>query len=190
MIVPKVFIISGPSGAGKTTLLKRLFQKKFVKDNFLLSISFTTRVKRQGEKEGKDYFFVNKEEFAKLKREGFFLETQKVLDDFYGTPKYFLNRAVKEKKSLILCIDVKGTKYLKNNFKQDKITTIFVATPTRSELYQRLKKRKEHRKSIEKRIELARKELQYLKYYDYVIVNRTLEESVKNLESILKEERL
>jgi len=183
----RLFIISGPAGVGKTTLLKKLFQKKFVKKNFLRTISFTTREKREGEKEGRDYFFVSKEEFLKKKKEGFFLETQKVLNDYYGTPKYFLKEAKKEKKDLILCIDVKGGKYLKKNFKEGKIITIFIAVDL-EEIYQRLKRRKEIH--LKEKLLLAKKEMEYLKYYDYLVINKDIRKSVEDLEAILKAERL
>ncbi|MCD6583235.1 MAG: guanylate kinase [Candidatus Omnitrophica bacterium] len=183
---PKVFIISGPSGAGKTTLINRLFQKKFVRDNFLKSVSFTTRKKRRGEREGRDYFFVDNRKFRDLKKEGFFLETQKVLDDFYGTPKFFLEEAERKGKDLILCIDVKGGKYLKSKLKKDEIVTIFITAPHRKELFYRLKKREEDSQNIKKRITLAKKELQFLKFYDYLIVNQNIGESIKELEKILR----
>jgi len=183
----RLFIISGPAGVGKTTLLKKLFQKRFVKENFLRTISFTTREKRKGEREGKDYFFVSKEEFLKKKKEGFFLETQKVLNDYYGTPKYFLKEAKREKKDLILCIDVKGGKYLKKNFKEGKIITIFIAIDL-EEIYQRLKKRREIH--LKEKVLLAKKEVEYLKYYDYLVINKDIKKSIKDLEAILKAERL
>ncbi len=183
----RLFIISGPAGVGKTTLLKRLFQKKFVKENFLQTTSFTTRERREGEREGKDYFFVSKEEFLKKKKKNFFLETQKVLNDYYGTPKYFLKKAKEKKKDLILCIDVKGGKYLKKNFKEGKIITIFISVD-KKELYRRLRKRKETK--LKEKLKLAEKERAYLKYYDYLVVNENMEKSLKDLEVILKAERL
>lgn len=186
----RLFIISGPSGAGKTTLISRLFKKPLIRKNFLCAVSFTTRRKRRGEKENEDYFFVNKREFQQLRRQGFFLETQRVLNDFYGTPKFYVDRAAKEGKDLILCIDVKGGKYLKNKFRQSKIIGIFVMTEDEEELYRRLKKRQELTRSIAQRVSLAKKELKYLKYYDYVITNQDLEESVKNLEAVLRAEQL
>ena len=187
---PLLFIISGPSGAGKTTLLKKLFRRKFIRDNCLLSISYTTRPERPGEKEGRDYFFITEDIFAHFIRKKFFLETQRVGDDFYGTSVSFLHRAAKEAKDLILCIDVKGEKYLKNNFKKGRIISIFVGVPDERELFRRLKKRREKSFIIGKRIALAKKELKYLKYYTYLIINQDLDESIKNLEAIIRAERI
>jgi guanylate kinase len=181
----RIFILSGPSGAGKTTLLNELFRKRFIKNNFVRGISFTTRKIRPKEKKGKDYFFVTKKKFLKLKKENFFLETQRVLDNHYGTPRYFYARALEEKKDLILCIDVKGGMYLKKNFKLGKIFTIFISAPTERDLHQRLHKRADEKEMIKKRTELAKKELQFSKYYDYLIINQDIKTSLKTLESIL-----
>ncbi|MDP2923261.1 MAG: guanylate kinase [Candidatus Omnitrophota bacterium] len=181
---PKIFILSGPSGAGKTTLLDKLFHNKSTKNSFLRGISFTTRAKRPQEANGKDYFFVNKEELLKLKKRNFFLEHQKVLENYYGTPKYFYVNAKKEKKDLILCIDVKGGMYLKKKHRAGRIITIFVRAPNKKELKRRLKQRVEQKDSIVKRVSLAKKELQFSKYYDYVMVNQDLQTSVKILEDI------
>lgn len=180
----KIFILSGPSGAGKTTLLNKIFRNKIIKNKFLRAISFTTRSKRPQETEGKDYFFGSKQEFLILKKKGFFLEYQKVLDNYYGTPKYFYNNAQEQKKDLILCIDVKGGMYLKKKHRAGKIITIFVRAPNRQELKKRLQHRVEHKESIAKRVNLAKKELQFSKYYDYIIVNQDLKNSVKSLQDI------
>lgn len=181
----KIFILSGPSGAGKTTLLNKLFHKKFFQKYFVRGISVTTRQRRSQEEDGKDYFFVTKKEFLKLKSKGFFLESEKVLENYYGTPKYFYQRALRLKKSLILCIDVKGGMYLKKNLKAAKIITLFISAPTEKDLYHRLGKRVERQETIEKRIKLAKKELQFSKYYDRVIINKDINASLKALEKVL-----
>lgn len=187
---PLLFILSGPSGAGKTTLLDRLFRKKFFREHFLLAVSCTTRKKRPGEKEGRDYFFIDKKTFLRRKREGFFLETQKVVEEYYGTPAFFLQQARKEGKGLVLCIDVKGGRYVQRRVKDAHIISIFVSAPDRNELQARLKKRKEAPSVIRKRIDLAKKELHYLKYYGYLIINKNLSESVQDLEAVLRGERV
>ncbi len=185
----KIIIISGPSGAGKTTLLKKIFLRPLIKKNFILAVSYTTRMKRKQEKEGRDYFFVSKEQFHRLIKKKFFLEYQKVLNDYYGTPRYFLKEAQKKRRDLILCIDVKGGMYLKKRIKKDKIVTIFIGVPTQGELSRRLRKRGDS-KIIKKRIALAKKELQFAKVYDYLIINQNLQSALKLLERVLITERL
>ena len=105
---PRIFIISGPGGAGKTTIVGQLFSKEQIKKAFIQGITITTRKKRPQEKESRDYFFVEEEEFLRLKKSRFFLESEKVLDNYYGTPKILYALAKKKGKGLILCIDVKG----------------------------------------------------------------------------------
>lgn len=181
----KVIIISGPSGAGKTTLLKKLFSKKKIRNSFIQSISCTTRKRRPGEKEGRDYFFISKNKFIKSAKKKFFLEHQKVLDDYYGTPKHFLKTTQQQSKNLIVCIDVKGGAYLKKHFKKDDVVTVFISAPNKKDLSRRLEKRAENKASIEKRIKLAKKELQFIKDYDYLIINQDLKLAVELLENIL-----
>ncbi len=185
----RIIVISGPSGAGKTTLLKKLFLKKFIKNNFLLAVSCTTRLKRKGEREGRDYFFINQKKFKELIKKKYFLEHQKVLNDYYGTPKYFLQEAKRQKKDLILCIDVKGAVYLRRRLRRDKITTVFITAPTEEELSRRLCKRGDSA-IVKKRLSLAKKELQFVKVYDYLIINQNLKNALKLLEAVLIAERL
>lgn len=185
----RVIVISGPSGAGKTTLLKKLFSKRFIRNNFLLAVSCTTRVKRKGEREGHDYFFISQKEFRKLIKKKYFLEYQKVLNAYYGTPKYFLQKAKEQHKDLILCIDVKGGMYLKRKLKKGKVVTVFITAPTEEELSRRLRKRGDSA-IVKKRISLAKKELQFAKVYDYLIINQNLKDAVKLLEAVLIAERL
>ena len=181
----KIFIVSGPAGAGKTTLLNILFKDKDIKKRFIKAISYTTRKIREREKNKRDYYFVDKKEFLKLKRKNFFLESQKVLDNYYGTPKCFYNQAKEEDKNLILCIDVKGAMYLKKNLKNDKIITIFVLAEDKDELCNRLKKRFEEEDTIKKKLNLAKKELKFSKYYDYIITNKNLKDTLKIFKKIL-----
>lgn len=184
---PAVFIISGPGGVGKTTVVKRLFLQKNIKDNFLKSISYTTRKRRALEREGRDYFFVGKEEFLKLKKKKFFLESEKVLDDYYGTPKSLYAWAKRGGKKIVLCIDVKGGMYLKKNLKRGKIVTIFIAAPSENDLQNRLGGRREKKEFIEKRIDLGKKEEEFSKQYDFYVVNKDLKTTVEKVASILLE---
>ncbi|MBU2101779.1 MAG: guanylate kinase [Candidatus Omnitrophota bacterium] len=184
-MTPKIFIISGPGGSGKTTLLDALFRRKIFKKNFIRTISMTTRPRRSGERNGKDYFFTTHEDFLARKRKGFFLESQKVLANYYGTPKFFYAQAIAENKSLILCIDVKGGMYLKKSPRVGTINTIFITAPTDKELYRRLAGRAESKEFIKRRLVLAKEELKYARYYDYVVVNSTVKTALVDLEKVL-----
>ena len=181
----RIFIISGPGGAGKTTIVNKLLENEKMKAFFIKGITVTTRGQRPKEIEGKDYFFVEKEEFLRLKRKKFFLESQKILDNYYGTPKLFYSIAKAKKKGLVLVIDVKGGMYLKRSAKAGKIITIFLAAPNEKELYKRMEKRAESKKIMKQRIELAKKELQSSKCYDYVVINKTIDKTLKELRNIL-----
>jgi len=180
-----VFIISGPGGAGKTTLVKELFAKKEISEKFSRGITATTRSIRPEEEDGKDYFFVTKDEFLRLEKKKFFLESQKILEHSYGTPKLFFIIAKRKKKDLVLCIDVKGGMYLKKNFKAGKIVTIFVTAPTEKDLYRRMKKRSEEKGMMEKRVELAKKEISLAKHYDYLVTNKSVKSSLKKIKEII-----
>jgi len=180
-----VFVFSGPGGVGKTTLVERLFKKKWAKEKLVRAISATTRAKRPGEKEGKDYLFISREEFLARKAKKYFLESEQVLENFYGTPKFFYDNAIKDKKSLVLCIDVKGGMYLKKHLKGSRIITIFISAPKKEDLLARLKNRKEETAVIEKRIKLAQQELKFAKAYDYLVINNKLEIALKEIEAII-----
>ena len=182
---PKIFFISGPGGAGKTTIVEQLFLREKVKKDFIKGITITTRKKRLQEKDGKDYFFIEEEEFLRLRKRKFFLESQQVLENYYGTPKILYALAKRGGKSLVLCIDVKGGMYLKKEAKIKKVVTIFLVAPSGKELYRRMKKRDEKKGVIQKRVKLAKKELQFSKYYDYLVTNRNIKDTLKELEEIV-----
>ncbi len=184
---PRIFILSGPSGAGKTTLLNILLRKKNIQKKFVRAISFTTRKKRPGEKEGRDYFFISKKEFLALKKQNFFLESQRVFDNYYGTPKYFYEEAKNEGKNLILCIDVKGGMYLKSKYKLDRIIALFITAPSELALRKRLKGRIEDDETIQKRVALSSKEMEFAKHYDGIIINEDLKKASAALEKIVRQ---
>lgn len=186
---PTVFIISGPGGAGKTTLIKKLFQQANIQKGFLRGITVTTRKKRPKESEGKDYFFVSPEEFRRLENHKFFLETQKVLDNSYGTPKIFYTLAKAQGKDLILCIDVRGGLYLKKNYKAGKIVTIFIDAPNKKELVKRMKKRAGEKKTMQERVQLAKQEIAAADQYEHHLTNKNIKSTVEELEKIILKNR-
>jgi len=182
---PCVFIFSGPGGAGKTTIVNELFKRDDIRALCMKATTVTSRKRRPEEIDAKDYFFVSPEEFLYLQKRKFFLETQQVADNYYGTPKLFYTMAKKGKKHLVLCIDVKGGMYLKRNLKTARIITVFISAPSEKELYQRMKKRDEDKETITKRTALAKKELQFSKYYDYVITNKMVATAVSEAADII-----
>jgi guanylate kinase len=176
-----LFIVSAPAGTGKTTLVSMLTQQF---SNITRSISFTTRQKRPDEKDGIDYFFVNREEFQAKIKDGEFLEYAEVFGNYYGTSKKF----VEEKRSLgqhvILVIDTQGAMELKKE--QKDAIFIFARPPSMEEQRKRLQKRHtESPEAIDKRLSWAQEELQFAKDYDYQIINDDLKVAYEVLKSII-----
>lgn len=181
-----VFIISAPSGSGKTTLVSQLMAKE---SNLEFSISCTTRKPRGQEEDGKEYFFISREEFERRIEAGEFLEWAKVFDNYYGTSRQELARAEGLGKDLVLDIDVQGARQLKE--KIAGAVSIFILAPSRTELEQRLRSRSEDSDAvIRRRIEEAAAEIRNYSAYDYVIVNDRVDESARNLRSIIRAERV
>jgi len=179
----KVIVISAPSGTGKSTVCRLLLKK--IK-NLKYSVSVTTRQKRKFEKDGKDYFFVTKDEFKKMVKNNYFIEWQKVHNNYYGTPKEFIEKNLNKGYNVLLDIDVKGGKTLKKIY-PDGIF-IFLVPPSWEELKRRLRSRgTEDEKELELRLKNAKKELKFKKYYDFVIVNDKIEETLKKIVEIIKE---
>jgi len=178
----KIIVISGPSGCGKTTICKELIKKN---KNFVFSVSYTTRLKREGEINGKDYFFVSEQEFLKMVRQKKLVEWAKVYNNYYGTPKEPLLKAINSGKDILLDIDVQGGKNIKKIFPESIL--IFVLPPSYEVLKQRIISRaKDKPEEIKKRLKNLEKEIKNSKYYDYFIINDNLEETIKNIQSIIK----
>jgi guanylate kinase len=178
-------VISAPSGAGKTTLVKLVH--KHIK-GLLCSVSATTRLPASGEKNGEDYFFMSEKEFLKNKKANKFVETAIVHGHHYGTLKEQLDKRLRTGKDVVLNIDVKGALNVKKIYPEALL--IFIVPPSMKILAERLKKR--HRDSeieIKKRLNNAKREMLYKKYYNYVVVNDSLRRACKELESIMKKER-
>ena len=178
-------IISSPSGAGKTTVC-HLLVKKVPKLKF--SVSHTTRRPRPNEKDGVDYFFISEKEFQNRIEQGYFLEWAKVYDNFYGTANETVEALKKAGNDLLLDLDVQGAQSLKDSNYSGIF--IFLLPPSLKELRNRLKNRgTEDDNIIEQRLEIGRKEIAQYPFYDYVVINSDVEESVRNIIAIMQAER-
>ena len=184
MIKGKIIIISGPSGSGKTTLHKRLLLSPRFKGKLVKTISVTTRPKRAGEKEGREYRFVSKKIFLYKKRAGHFLESQKVFDNYYGTPKQDVKNLLNAGQNVLLCIDVKGARVVCRQY--PSAIKIFIKTPSWDVLKKRLEARgSEDSQGLKIRLKTARRELLEANRYDYVIINDDLKKAYKKLEKVV-----
>ena len=173
-----MIILSSPSGAGKTTLVKLLSERK----GFMTSISHTTRTPRSNEINGKDYHFINIEEFKKMIRNNEFLEYAKVFDNFYGTTKSTIFTELIKGKNVIFDIDWQGTEQIISKKLKNKILTFFILPPSREELFKRLSNRDMKDKLIaEERMKQFDKDVLLWKDYDYVIINNDLEVCYKQI---------
>ena len=183
----KIFIISGPSGSGKTTLYKKLLADPRYKERLVKTVSVTTRFPRPGEKHGRDYIFISKEQFLYRKRAGHFLESERVFDNYYGTPKKKVLGLLSQGKNVLLCIDVKGARMVRRHF--PKAIAIFIKTPSLAILRKRLAGRgSEDKKAFELRLKIARKELLEAPNYQHVVVNDDLSSTIRRLKSIVDKE--
>ncbi|MDD3775811.1 MAG: guanylate kinase [Sulfurovaceae bacterium] len=182
-----ILVLSGPSGAGKSTIINNA--APYI-GSYYFSISTTTRAPRNGEIHGKEYYFVSKEEFEADIQAGNFLEYAKVHDNYYGTSLKPVNEALNEGKLVIFDIDVQGHKLVRE--KLDDITTsIFITPPTLGELERRLNIRSLDDDSIiQRRITNAKKEIESIKEFDFVIINDTIEQATKEFIAISNAARL
>ncbi len=181
-----LFVMSGPSGAGKTTIVKGALREL---EDVEFSVSYTTRPRRENEVNGRDYFFVTKAEFEERRKKGEFLEWQEVHGHLYGTSKNYVKSKMKSGVNVLLDIDVKGAMSVKKQIKE--AVFIFVAPPSFKELKERLIKRHtEGKEDLEKRIEDAKYELSMISEFDYLIVNHDIDQSIKQLESIIIAEQI
>lgn len=180
-----IFVISAPSGTGKTTILKELMAEM---SDIAFSISHTTRSPRQGEQDGVDYYFVDKEEFINIEKKGDFLEWAEVHGNYYGTSLSGINHQLTKGLDVFLDIDVQGARQVR-----EKITdkcTIFIVPPSWEEQEKRLVDRNTDSEEIIKtRLLNARREMADEAAYDYLIVNDKLDEAITSLKSIIIAER-
>lgn len=185
-------VIAGPSsGGGKDSVTRGVVKK----GNFFRVVTYTTRERRPGEKEGEDLHFISKKEFLRKEKEGFFLETNRLATekagDFYGSPKKEVLETLKQGRSVLLRLDVNGARVVKEQL--PKAVTIFIYAPI-PEMRRRLIKRgRDSRKEIEKKLALARKEMREKdkNYFDYRVLNREgkLEETIESVLAIIEKEK-
>ena len=178
-----IIILSSPSGAGKTTLVKKISSL----NNCVISISHTTRTPRTNEVHGRDYFFINKEEFKKLKDNNELLEHAEVFKNFYGSSKQFVFDNLKKGKNVIFDIDWQGTEQIKQKKLNYKLITFFILPPSRKVLFDRLSNRDMKDKLIvEERMKQFDKDLLHWKKYDFVAINDNLETCYNQIVEIIK----
>ncbi len=185
---PTVFIISAPSGSGKTTLANLLREQV---PGLLFSVSYTTRKQRGSEQDGREYYFVSREEFEKMLAADEFLEHAEVHGNYYGTPRRFLREAEERGQDLLLDIDVQGEEQIKA--KLPEAVAIFVLPPSKEILEKRLRDRSYAEKiqeaNVQGRLQAATCEVEKYPNYDYILVNDRLDRSIEQLKAIVLSER-
>ena len=182
-----LFVLSSPSGAGKSSISKYILKTE---KNIHLSVSFTTRKKRNEEIFGKDYNFISKADFQNKVNEGYFLEWAEVFGNYYGTPKDTVQKSIANGVDVLFDIDWQGTQKLSGN-EGYEVVSIFILPPSRQELENRLRNRAQDTiAEVKKRMSKASDEMSHYMEYDYIIINNNLEESATQVLNILHAERL
>ena len=177
-----IIILSSPSGAGKTTLVRKISNLK----DFIISISYTTRKPRTDEVNGKDYFFINKEEFKKLISLGEFLEYANVFGNYYGSSKKKIIENLKKGKNVIFDIDWQGTEQIKGRRLKYQLITFFILPPSRKVLFDRLSNRDMKDKFIvEERMKKFDQDILKWKDYDFVVINDDLETCYNKISNLI-----
>ena len=178
-----LIVISGFSGAGKGTLMKKLIEEY---DQYALSISMTTRAPREGEVDGREYFFATREQFEDKIKEGGFIEHAQYCGNYYGTPKDYVEQQLEAGKDVILEIEIQGAMKVKEQFPDAVL--LFVMPPSIAVLYQRLVGRgTETEEVIVERLVRAEEEAVGIEEYDYIIINDDLDVCVKELHELLEQ---
>lgn len=175
-------VVSGFSGAGKGTLMKAIVEKYV----YALSISATTRSPRAGEEHGREYYFLTKQEFESMIEKDQLIEWAKYVDNYYGTPKEYVEKQLAEGKNVILEIEIQGALDVKKRFPDALL--LFVTPPSAVELKQRLVHRgTEDMETINKRMKRAAEESQYMNQYDYILINDKMEDCVEQMNAIINQ---
>jgi guanylate kinase len=178
-------VVSGPSGAGKGTICKGLLETK---KDIVVSISNTTRLPRDGEVHGKNYFFISREEFLDMISKDGFIEYAEVYGNYYGTPRRYVEENLHQGRDVLLEIDIQGALQVKEKYKEGVF--VFILPPSMEELKARITKRgTEDEKEILRRFESAYKEINYVSRYNYFIINDRVDTAVEKLRSIITAEK-
>ncbi|MFQ6007338.1 MAG: guanylate kinase [Candidatus Zixiibacteriota bacterium] len=179
-----IVIISSPSGGGKTSICRRLLTPSRKRQGWQFSVSFTTRQRRPGEKNGREYFFVSEDKFNLLSRRGFFAEHCQVHLYYYGTPRKPLENVLKKGGVMLLDVDVQGALKLKREYPH--AITVFVLPPSVAALRKRLKKRgTESVEQLKVRFENAKKEMKLYRRFEYAVINDDLRTAVRQVACII-----
>ncbi|MCC5878094.1 MAG: guanylate kinase [Candidatus Sumerlaeia bacterium] len=180
-----LFVISAPSGGGKSTILQALLSSD---PSLSYSISATTRKRREGEVDGKDYFFLDEDDFRERAENGDFYEYSQVHGNWYGTLREEIDNKVDSGNDVLLDIDVQGSFKLKD--KVSNCTSIFILPPSMATLEKRLRKRgKDDEETIQRRLTNAREEVCLADRYDFILVNRVLSETIENMRTVIRAQR-
>ncbi len=182
-----MLVLSSPSGAGKTTISRALLKTD---DHLTMSISVTTRPPRPGEEHGKDYFFIDEPEYHRMVKAGDLLEHARVFDNFYGTPRAYVESQLAAGRDVLFDIDWQGTQQLKASAGPD-LVSVFILPPSIADLESRLRGRAQDSEDVvRKRMSRASDEMSHWPEYDYVVVNRDVDQSIAQVRAILTAERL
>jgi guanylate kinase len=182
-----MFVLSSPSGAGKTTLSRLLIEKI---PGLRMSVSVTTRAKRPGEVEGRDYLFVDKARFEEMVKRNELLEWATVFDNRYGTPRAPVEAALSSGQDVLFDIDWQGTQQLREKARAD-VVSVFILPPSAADLEKRLHSRaQDSAEVIRGRMSRASHEMSHWAEYDYIVINRDIDAAFAEVQSILKAERL
>ncbi len=181
-----IMIISGPSGSGKTSLGRALVEND---PEIVHSVSMTTRVPREGEVEGQDYYFVDHNEFSTYVITGQLLEFTELYGNFYGTVKKNIENLLHQGSDVLFDIDAEGAKSIKSKM-SDRVFTVFILPPSLTEIGERLRKRaQDSQMNIAHRLNSAKEEIRKCEEYDYIVVNENFDEALLQLKMILQAER-
>ena len=177
-----VIVLSSPSGAGKTTLVKKISKKK----KFQISISYTTRIPRDNEVNGSDYYFIKKSEFKELIDQEELLEYAEVFDNFYGSSKSKVQNFIKNKKNVLFDIDWQGTQQIRKKIDKKNLITFFILPPSKKTLINRLSERENNNINIVKQ-RMAKFESDVTNWvdYDYVVINDNLEICLEEILNVI-----